>query len=718
MEKAVTPKSKEINTSVHDKGFYYFKDVKMDTSGFTFDEITEITVEDGFPQTAKMIVKDHRMVAINDFFAITMNNNKDIATIVLRMNMKCTSTLFPKPVEHPVIIPREEFEEEENKGDLLNFYKFCKLTEMEMVRLRFAMPMQKIVLNEDQIIFIQPEKVIIYTPFALNEISVTALDVCVSRYLYILTVDSILVYGDKLIKTIKLDKIYRFIVPTPLHIFIIANGSILKVTDDRIEPYFDLSAKIIDYCFDDEFMYCTTANMLYKISFYDPQLVTAIKTDITVAKVSLCNNYIVLYSCHSGIVYVDKNDFSRFCKRNLDIGLCSVASHGDTIAYLCVKSLFICKYVSTPTGLHIVEQQSMVPMCISHPKLIFVEDVIDAVTEYSYKYEATSNHIQQNDASNNCTLTPNHDIGTPSKSTHDNNFMASNNGQDDSIQLQDSTLDNCHASHPYKFYGLSAFVKRSDRFSHLLAYKTAPEALEATNTYLSEMTTANILCSPPATASQYTNTYDSLFSNDEKFVEPVNQKAKPVCAVSKRQQDIVCREMKQICKLIQRQTYALDEFSSDSDDELFFEAFNNHDLSKVSHPVLRSIPRTLKPKRQRKTNGKIRMYNVFKKVMSTTGISHSLTTTMPFKMLRSGKADVVVFRELPKVYTSSTFFVENYIDFFKKRFTPRDRTEKPYKGVMYAFVNEELKRISSYKDESPIKTSQKVELPKNKRGGF
>ena len=63
-----------------------------------------------------------------------------------------------------------------------------------------------------KIFFVCSDRIVIYTPFRTGIIRVNMIDVCLKHYLYILTANSILVYGEKLINKIdinlKCDKLH------------------------------------------------------------------------------------------------------------------------------------------------------------------------------------------------------------------------------------------------------------------------------------------------------------------------------------------------------------------------------------------------------------------------------------------------------------------------------------------------------------------------------
>jgi len=659
MVKIEIPPVRPLKTSIYEKSFYYFKDVRLGPNGFEFDGITELTVDDGIPLSNKSTSKDHRKTAINDFYIVQMNNTRYIATIILRKNLKY-DTDFPHGAA-PVLIPQEEFEDMENGGEIFDFYKFCKIISSEVVRVRFTSPVLKVVLNGDQIIFMQTDRVVVYTLFSSSEIKVKALDIAVSRYLYILTEDSILVYSDKLIRKIEVDTVFKFIVPTPLYILAIRHGQIYKITDEEGELYFEQAGDIISCGFDERYMYFATRHTLYRIGLYDPNDVAALRTEMPAATVNLCRDYVVLYNSNSGVMYIDKTDFSRFCRRNLALDMCDLTAYDNTIVYACIRDIMVCNYVTTPTGLQKVGLVEAVQDTVAHPKMETVEHVLSAMAEYC-------------------------------------------------------------GPRPYTFYGQSVLSRRKSRFSNLLGYKTSEEALQAVQqdevsrdeVEMSQMIGPTPLSQPPCT-----NPYESLFSKNEKFVD--DQYLSPVRSpvlISEAQQKVATKEMKRITRFIQKQIYTPDDPSSDSESGLFFEEADNAALMEISHPVLRSVQKAVKPKRRHRAPGQTRMLSVFKGALAKTGLTHPVTLAMPLKRVRVGDMDDIILGKMPKRYDKSHFFVKNHFEYFKNRFEPRSTEEKPYRGVMYAFINEELRRITSGRNGITAKIEKRVEVPKAKRGGF
>ncbi|ELA40852.1 uncharacterized protein VICG_02112 [Vittaforma corneae ATCC 50505] len=684
--------------SKYEKPLYYFKDVKLKMDGFKFEEAVEFDVKDPLPLTTTTYAKDKKVAAMNDLFFVYMSNNKEIATIVLRRNVQYVrdgseAASHRNKSSHV----SEDGEKTEGPDCCSKFFRFCKLVEKESIRIRFDSDVNKILLNGDQIIFMLVDRVVIYTLFSTSTIEAKALDIAVDRYLYILTEDAVLIYSDKLVKKIKIDKKCRFVVPTPSHIFVVRRAVVYKIAGDVAEPYFDALSYIDGCVFDEKFMYLASDYGLFKVGLYDRE-VARIQYAMWSLKLYLCCNHIVLFNSNSGLLFIDKNDFSRFSARNLDISLCSIATYRNTIAYICSKEVIFCEYVHANGNLELADP-------------------------------SPSERVESG-------TTPTEEIGR-TRSEH-------------------------LAPYPYSLYGMTAFNRKPSAFSKLLGFKSDPEApriakmhevrtarspramsdKRAGTEHAQTNSVSRLLPSPALTqvqadhkassgspkrhrcildAESTGNPYTALFGQNERFVEdPHIAVAIDEDSLSENDMARIKHEVKKAHRYLQRQACSTEESSSESEEDgLFFDELENQGLEIITHPVLQSIPETFKSKKKCRAAGKVPMYNVFKRVYSRLGLNHPITYSVPLEAVARGKMRAIVCSRRQTAYPKSYFFIENHFDYFKRMFNPRNNEdERPYRGVIYSFIDDEFKRILGYRQAVQSRSEQKLDPVKKKQGGF
>lgn len=673
---------KIVLRSKYEKQLYYFDAIKLETDGFKLKEAVELKMNDSLPEEIHRSSRVGKTIAINDLYIVTVSRvSGDITTIFLRKNMKFFKNKDEIPVflTDPKLIEKKEFKgiDEEYK-----FYKFCKTIENDKIRIRFENYVNKILFNGDQIIFMLADRIILYTIFSTSTIKIKPLDIAIYKYLYILTANSIHIYDEELIKTIDIDKKCKFIIPTAIGIFVIHKSIVYQIVDDQAEVFFDTIGFIESCVFDEKYLYLATNRVLYKIGIYDKDIKSFRYSEIQ-PRLYLTNDFLVIFNCSSGIIYIDRNDFSKFYIRNLKIDITDIASYNDTILYHCTDGLIIC--------------------------------------DYSYK-------------NNDITLNKPR-IESPLKFNIE------------SYEDIKTTIQDFKVSFPYELYGCTIFNKNSKLFEKLMSFnnkliKSKNDIENAINNESrNSLLTEQLLPSPLLTQINSQNetvndqcmnkVLDSLFDpsnldHNDVNIENIdlnifNQNIQLNDEELKKQKKIINKAY----KYIQKHVYDIEESSSSSEEiEIFFDEEYNEKLKIITNPILKEIPKYFRSKIKKTKKSSIHLYKVFKKVYSKLGMSNPLTYKSPVDAIDQGDKNIIALSTPIEEYPKSYFFIKNHFEYFKKRFKPRNsENEKPYKGVISSFIDDEFKRLIGYKqpiskDETTSNTTNKNVINKPKRGGF
>lgn len=175
------------------------------------------------------------------------------------------------------------------------------------------------------------------------------------------------------------------------------------------------------------------------------------------------------------------------------------------------------------------------------------------------------------------------------------------------------------------------------------------------------------------------------------------------------------KQIKSINKYSKKSFELKDAGSESDEEELFFDYPENEMLKQITHPLLREIPKFKRVKKQVKQTS---ILHIFKKVLSKYGIKHPATYSMPIDKVKRKAVNAIILSKQYTSYRKSFFFVKNHMDFFKRRFAPRDikEPERPVKGWIDGFVQEEFNRIVGCTPNKAVE--QQSEVIKKKRGGF
>lgn len=329
------PRSGAVKFFTARRGPFFFKKVKLTLDGFKFESFKEFKIHDSIKETNFALHRSSRHTAINDLFIVHSPINRETVTVIFRQNVEFSEKVceIPELLDTPSYLSPEKFS---NPSDF-SFFKFIKLTNSKSVKLTFQSQVKKLLLNGDQLIILLSKHILIFSPLGTNIIEITANDIAVNRYLYILTKNQILIYGEDLMKTIDLGLKCDFIIPTTSHLFLIKFGTIYKLNGDQAEVYYECNAYIDSYCFDNTHLYVSNSKGVVKLGLFTYEVYSILLSLRSSSKisthVSMNDDLVVFSSPGSGCVFIKKKDFSIINYRNLEIGLCGVHLYKNLIIY-------------------------------------------------------------------------------------------------------------------------------------------------------------------------------------------------------------------------------------------------------------------------------------------------------------------------------------------------------------------------------------------------
>ncbi|KAM0679474.1 hypothetical protein GINT2_002317 [Glugoides intestinalis] len=712
-----------------EKALYYFKSVKPGKDGFEFEGAQEIVMKDELPITTKVIKKEKRITAMNDLFFVNVGISKQIATVILRKNINYLND----PNGAKTLLQKPHFIQESEFESLFKakLYGFCKIIENETIKIKFKEYAQKVVLNGDQIIFMLKTKIIIYTLFSSSVIEEKPVDIAVNRYLYILTDNTVLIYGETLLKKIEIDKKCNFIVPTLEKdvFFLIRSSVIYKVVNGVAEAYFDAIAKIYSCSFDDKHMYITTKWTVHKICLYNKE-VTGIQLEIKHPVIHVCKRHILVHNSSSGVIILEKEDFSKFSTRSLQINLCGVATYNNKIGYSCSNEVLFFEFDQDEEALVEVNNKSQKPFkTIEIEKAEQLETVISEYkdempcSEYGITAMANSskrvNRLLDMRISKRCTdALKKYESEVYGTTTTDELKHLISEIADSPIQILDRNSD----MKPFKneIINMQKFNDKTEGF-----IENQVEGSGKTQEIMLDIRSGirSLMPSPRMTQYDYSSqkreefqigdeqNKKCIFDKEKSKNSDLNEYLKEI----KDKMHIIKKKIKSINKSSKKSFELKDTQSeSDNEEELFFEEQRNKMLKKIRHPLLLAIPKFKHMTKRRKKNG---ILDVFKSVLFRYGINHPLTYSIPLDSVRKKAVKAIILSKRYTSYKKSIFFMKNHIDFFRRRFVPRDtkEPERPIKGWINAFIEEEFNRIVGYKQNT---VRQRIDVHKKKKGGF
>lgn len=754
-----------------DKPLYYFKDVTLEKDGFKFQEPTEMEIKDTFPTCTRSYSLNKREIVMSDLFIVYVEMNKETATIFLRDNIKFVDNVneIPNLMAKPHFISKEEFENDKK----FKFYQFAKIIHSEKIKVRFNERVQKILINGDQIIFMLRRKIVIFNMFSSSVVSLEdrIVDMAINQYLYVLTEKSILIYSDKLLKKLDIERRCRYIIPTPDYIFLTRKSLIYQFEnpvnrnvnekDTHGIVYYSATGHIRGCISDEKYLYFTTINTLNRMAIYDKEIDSILVCPKRL-KLSLSDNYIVAFDAHSGVMFIDKKNLSKFACKNYYINLAGVAVYKNTIAYLCQNELYI---------FDIGEKDNSI---IALPTVgcdKFDDNAIFNVNETTcFHSKKGFKKIDVKTAKEIDPIYSNYTVNLPYKSIGMNAFYPKCKVFDrlKKISVNKNILRQIHE------YENKRYEKKTKNDIDDIVFDFADNPIEIlskrSNTYGDSQVdcsqdhfkfTSSLIPSPQMSQGDYLSQKDDCCINSpNEHTHNINdvireQNIHNLYAVPEistkfslsdeskfKIMNEYIRMKKRIEKLKKRCTkhdisvskWDVEEEEESSDvvqNGLFFDEPENTILNRKDHFILeniigRSISTVtnsgLNDTQSNDDSLKIKMKKVFRKIFKRLTLEHPILYSLPVESIKQPLHKKIGLDKSQAVYSTSSFFVKNHFDFFKRRFQPRNinEEERPLNNGIYAFIEEEFKKIVGYKQDpkSKIISEEKPEPVKKKRGGF
>lgn len=672
---------------------FFFKSVDLAMDGFKFTEFEEFKVNDRMPTTIRKLSHFDHEISMNDFFIVIMSITRRSATIIYKKNLKYVKTEDEIPNVHPppYFLDVSCF----NRSIEGKYYMYLKLLEAERVRLTFDSYIRKVVFNGDQIFFMFKTFIFIYTPLATCTLDIAAVDIAVNFYLYVLTADKILVYNEKLHKSIDIDKECKFIVPTPSHIFVIKDSFVYKVADNSAELYFDTLHHARDVVFDDRFMYVATKFSVMKIGLYEASS-ESIYIKVHTPRLKLCDKYIVLHNSNNGIGFIDKDNLQRFCFKMLNWDLTGMTTYKNEVAYLGNEELRIFTFVDVDGNLEPdgSERESFVndPIKLRLPSEI-TQLINDKMGPYPYDYYGMTFNSIKFEAFEELKLF---------KSDQQKEL------DEDLKRLLRESERNPHAPGSVGVWGLPVSSNAAvPEGGNIRLDASIEKCINAQDCVFSQPEDDPISSAVPgqADAAKKRGTGGSSF--ESKAPEEVECLKNILnCDTFLHNKNIDPRE---------------DTASEESSSGLFFDDSEYLESKRLrKDPLLQHISRKRRfsssPPPAQKT--KQRIYSAFTRTQSHHAINNPYTHHSPLDAFDKGHMKLIRFSRRYETYQKTLFFCKNHFKFYKKMFRPRNEEEKFPKYHIYDLIDEEFKKAIGYKPDKGDSMKKQIDLSKRTKGGF
>lgn len=760
-----------------DKPLHYFKDVTLEKDGFKFEETNEMEIKDNLPTCTRIYSLCRRQVAMNEMFVVYIEMPKESVTILLRDNLKFVENQheIPNMMAKPHFISKEDFENDKK----FKFYQFAKIIQGEKIKVRFEERVQKVLINGDQIIFMLRRKIVIFNMFSSSVVSLEdkIVDIALDRYLYVLTEKRILIYGEKLYKTLDIEKRCRNIVPTGDYIFLTRKSLIYRFDNPVSRDINEKDVNAIVYyvsighvskCVSDgKYIYFTTLNTLNKMRIHDKEL-SSVSIHSQRMTVFLSENHIVLFDSNSGVMFIDKNTLSTFASKNYYVDLTGIAVYNNTIAYLCLSNLYIFEIEGTSDSVTIVPPG---------PNEKYNSNTISAIDESTYFHSDKGfKKIDVKTAKEVDAIYSNYTVNLPYKSIGMNAFYPKCKvfdrikkfSVDKKIQSQIHEYENRRyekrtsndiddlifdfADNPIEI--LSKRSKRSEpldynRFSASLIpspqmsqsdcdfsqketiFSQNENVFSQKNTIFSQKDEYRLMTGYPNNITEigsrnFINSYSiPEISSDYILPDEIKFKIKSEHLRMKRFIEKVKKKCIKHNISASKWDSEEDQSSDAAENGLFFDEPENKILNMKEHFILESIigSSTQNTTVQTAQPSTIKMKKVFSRIFKRIPLEHPVLYSLPVEAVRESLHRKVVLSLKRTAYTASDFFVKNHFEFFKRRFQPKNTSveEKPVRNGIYAFIQDEFKKIVGYQQTPNHKINveeTKQEPVKKKRGGF
>ena len=325
------PRKGKLERFTDRKAPFFFKNIKLTLDGFKFENFQEFKIHDSIRNSNTLLHRVPRLFEMNDLFIVYATFSKDILVVIFRKNIEFVRNFYdiPEDMDTPSFLAQKMFPESSD----FKFYKFIKLIESKNVKFLFKNAISKILLNGDQIIVMQANVILIFSPFGVSTIEVSAIDIAIDRYLYILTENQIQIYDEGLIKTIDLAIKCNFIIPTTNNIFLIKRGTVYRINGENAEIYYECNAHVESCCFDRNHLFAATSRGIVKIGLFKKEVYSMYIKYLGTPKISINDDLVALYSPGSGCIFIKKNDFSIVNLRNLECGFSNIFLFKNCIVY-------------------------------------------------------------------------------------------------------------------------------------------------------------------------------------------------------------------------------------------------------------------------------------------------------------------------------------------------------------------------------------------------
>lgn len=678
------------------KPIFFFKNVDLTMDGFKFEDFEEFKVKDAIPTTMHKLQNFVNAAYMNEYYIVIVEQQRNNIKIIFRKNLKCHGS--GSSLQEPIPFKRKDFSSRLEK----KFYQFLKLTEVERVRIAFNSLVKKVILNADQVIIQFEAYIFIYTPLSTCTIDVKSIDIAFNFYFHILTENQILIYNEKLHKTIDISRKCDFIVPTSAHIFLIRDSFVYKIVDNEATVYFDSLHFIKDVVFDDTHMYLSTHFSVIKLGLH-------VRTHESVAiKVfspclRLMDDFIILHDYNNGIGMFSKKDLQRFNLRSLNWDLIGLAAFKDEIAYLGSKELHLIKYKFLNKDLVAADHEEKTDSC-AWPKRTYIkspEQIKDLINSQEgpnpYDYYGVTFRNRRLKFYKKFSSFKSKYLPKPEDDDFEEIFNVGDN-QDFNLFETEHSLDlnskkDCVVKEETPNPNTSDLCEnKKDKIAEDINLKSRLKDCQAASEGNKFFDT------PPLTAP----------SQDVSGKQKINDKP----------HEFFNEDEHNIEEYLKNENIFTSESTSteESEDGLFFDdedyikstqPGNNEFLNAVRKRQKTSTEHVAKPLETRTA------FSLIKKP-----INNPLTYYRPLETFKKKMKRVVRFSDKGQTYETSSFFCKSHFKFFKKRFKQRDNTELETKHQVYDLISEEFKKIVGYKTDKNKNQDKKIDLSKRMKGGF
>ncbi|KAI5168681.1 hypothetical protein PAEPH01_0327 [Pancytospora epiphaga] len=303
--------------------------------------------------------------------------------------------ILPSKVRRNVNIRKMAKEDRERKKESKgneaanNKYKQVIVCMPEVIR--------KVCICNDQIFFRSDKSIFIYTPASTSKLEVSSNDIYMNHFLYILSGNSILVYGESLIEEIEIELMkpgkkaiskqdslespsqgeskelgISKIIVLDNAMFLIRNSIIYKIVNNQCVFAYDCGHSIAYACANSNRVYLHNQDHLYSISVFDEK-VMSVYVGMETASLHLTDDFLLLQNGKNGTLFLTLDTLVCVHSELVDTDYSIISCYGKTISYLARDHIVV------HVAQRLANKSIRTPESLNEPILYCVSDIFKDV---------------------------------------------------------------------------------------------------------------------------------------------------------------------------------------------------------------------------------------------------------------------------------------------------------------------------------------------------